>query len=369
MSTFTVTVTRLRAVEKHPNTDRMELAVVGDYRSCILMDQYRAGDLVAYIPEAAILPDPVLERLNMKDSSLLSGKARNRVKAIRLRGQLSQGICYPAEPDWKEGQDVAEILGIIKYVPPIPAHLGGQVWPVGREHTWNFDIENVKRWPDVLIEGEPVVFSEKIHGTWACFGVIPGEDAANEPRLLVSSKELFAKGLAFKDVPENDHNIYIRVARHVQAKVRILKIFGHMIREMGLAVYVLGEIYGIQDLKYGANPGQDETLGFRVFAIYVGAPSRGDFSDDRNLERLCGLLEWPRVPVLYRGPFSKALMLEHTNGRETVSGQELHMREGLVVTTAEERTHPELGRVILKSVSAAYLTRKGKKGVELTEFD
>jgi len=363
MSTFTVRVVPVQ-VETHPNADLLEVARIGDFHSVIRKGSFQTGELVAYLPEAAVLPLKVLQKLGL--AGKLAGAQRNRIRACKLRGVLSQGICYPVEPDWEEGQDVAEILGIIKYVPPIPASLGGQVWPVGLEWTWDYDIENVKRWPDVLIEGEPVVFTEKIHGTWACFAVIPGEDG---PVLVVASKGLFAKGLAFKDVPENDTNIYIRVARHIQAKLKILEHFGNMILDMGLAIYAIGEIFGIQDLKYGANPNRDETLGFRVFDIYVGIPGRGDFANDRNLERLCGLLGWPRVPVLYKGPFSKAKMLEITEGRETVSGQELHMREGIVISLRDERTHPELGRVKLKSVSAAYLTRKGKKGVELTEFE
>ncbi|MYG14266.1 MAG: RNA ligase (ATP), partial [Gammaproteobacteria bacterium] len=36
-----------------------------------------------------------------------------------------------------------------------------------------------------------------------------------------------------------------------------------------------------------------------------------------------------------------------------------HMREGVVVRPVAERESPGLGRVILKSVSGDYLTRKG----------
>lgn len=368
MATFTVTVTRLRDVEPHPNADRLELAVVGDYRSVILKDQYKKGDLVAYVPEAAVLPDPVLEKLNMKGSSLLAGKAKNRVKAIRLRGSLSQGLCYPAEPDWEEGQDVADILGIVKYVPPIPAHLSGQVYPIGKEWVWNFDIENVKAWPDVLQEGEPVTFTEKIHGTWTGFGLIP--DEGNDASFIVSSKGLFAQGLAFKDVPENDHNLYIRVARHLRVEEKLREIFlVHLISKAPLPIYVFGETFGMQDLKYGASTGQDEKIGFRVFAVYVGKPGQGSFFGDHLLEEFCRTTGLPRVPVLYRGAFSKEVMLQYTSGRETVSGQEMHIREGVVVTPVEERTDPLLGRVVLKSVSDKYLTRKGKKGREVTEYE
>ena len=56
-------------------------------------------------------------------------------------------------------------------------------------------------------------------------------------------------------------------------------------------------------------------------------------------------------------------MLEHTDGK-TVIGNEIHIREGVVNTPLVERRDNALGRVILKSVSANYLLRKG----ESTEF-
>jgi hypothetical protein len=53
-------------------------------------------------------------------------------------------------------------------------------------------------------------------------------------------------------------------------------------------------------------------------------------------------------------------MYEYTEGDETVSGKAVHIREGIVVNPVEERYDLNIGRVILKSVSATYLLRKGK---------
>ena len=74
-------------------------------------------------------------------------------------------------------------------------------------------------------------------------------------------------------------------------------------------------------------------------------------------------LDIPRVPVLYSGPFSKAVMIEHTEGK-TVAGSEVHMREGIVVTPRMERRTDRGERVIVKSVSEAYLLRRG----DVTEY-
>ena len=123
MATFVVEVLPLTAVEPHPNADRLELAVVGNYRVIVRKGEYRAGDLVAYIPEASALPDELVERLDIR--AYLAGPRHDRVHATRLRGVLSQGLVYPAHADWVAGQDVAAELGVTKWEPEIPLHMRG----------------------------------------------------------------------------------------------------------------------------------------------------------------------------------------------------------------------------------------------------
>jgi len=94
MATFEVKVYKL-TIEEHPNADAIELAKVGDYRSIVGKGQFNTGDLGVYIPEGAIVPELIIERLGLVGK--LAGKKKNRVKAIRLRKVLSQGLIYPVE--------------------------------------------------------------------------------------------------------------------------------------------------------------------------------------------------------------------------------------------------------------------------------
>lgn len=358
MSTFAVHVVRV-LIEPHGNADALEIARVGDYRSVVKKGQFRSGELVAYIPEQAIVPDPLLDELGLRGR--LAGKDTNRVKAIKLRGVLSQGLVYPARDAWSEGQDVAGELGIVKYEPPVPAHMNGQVYGAGPTCCVKYDVENFKAYPGVLQEGEPVVFTEKIHGTWCQLGVLPAASAGEHGPLVVSSKGLAGKGLAFvPGAPENANNLYLRAARHLEIERRVAEAFAGALAG-GRPVFVLGEVFGagVQDLSYGAKTDHDRTLGFRVFDIHVGWVGQGEYLSDAALEAACAALGLPRVPVLYRGPFGRAVMAEHTDGSESVSGQGLHLREGVVVRPQLERYHPELGRVQLKSVSERYLLRAG----------
>lgn len=163
----------------HPNADAIDLAKVGDYLSIVRKGEFNTGDLGVYIPEAAICPDWLVTELGLEGK--LAGSKHNRVKAIKLRGILSQGLIYPVHyhpredgdryeisinGKWlivKEGQDVTEELGIIKWSPPIPVHMAGEVWNA-HGMTLKYDVENFKKYPNVLNEGEHVVMTEKIHG-------------------------------------------------------------------------------------------------------------------------------------------------------------------------------------------------------------
>lgn len=356
------------AIESHPNADALELAKVGDYLSIVRKGQFKTGDLVAYIPEQSIVPIDIIKEMGLEGR--LAGPAHDRVKAVRLRGTLSQGLCYPARAGWVEKQDVGTELNIIKYVPPIPAALAGEVYAAGQDKCIKYDIENIKRYPDIFVDGEDVVFTEKIHGTWCMIGVMPpAMSHETYGDVLISSKGMSAQGLAFKTIEKNDNNLYVRAARANGVVEAIREECGKDYLEQGRPVYVLGEVFGrgVQDLAYGASTGQDDTLGFRVFDVFVGRAGspEGRYLDDTELSLFLEVLGLSRVPVLYRGPFSKEILETWTNGKETVSGKQMHIREGVVVRPAKERRHPEIGRTQLKSVSADYLLRKG----DTTEFN
>lgn len=357
MATFNATVYEI-TVEAHPNADAIEVARVGDYLSIIPKGYLVTGDRAVYIPEGAIVPEYIQEEVGCLGK--LAGSGKNRVKAATLRGILSQGLCYKARPGWEIGMDMAEQLGITKYEPPIPAKLAGEISNIGQENTFNFDIENVKKFPDIIQEGELVSFTEKLHGTFTVVGTVYGMEHPDlvDGKSFVSSKGHFAKGLVIRNNAANENNTYVRIAK----KFKLYEISQILSERYQNNVYITGETFGdIQDLRYGLKQGEFD---FRVFSIFVGSRSHRQSIkalNDDELEAVLAEFGLKRVPVLYKGPFSKTLMLEYTDGKETYSGQETHMREGLIVVPLEERKVSTLpnGRVILKSISKDYLLRKG----------
>lgn len=354
MATFETKVVRV-TIEPHKNADTLELARIAGYLAIVEKDKYQTGDLVAYIQEGSIVPDNIIEEMNL--TGRLAGTKHNRVKALRLRGVLSQGLVYPARSHWKEGDDVREELGIEKYVPAVPVELQGEAFALPYEHTFHFDIDDIKKHPHIFEDGEEVVFTEKLHGTFCAITAVPeneGSDDYFNRRVFVASKGCVADGYAFKTTNENFYNKHAVEDGLIEVAILLSNRFGKIVR-------ILGELFGcgIQDLHYGfQSKGQ---TAFRVFAICIGDRNEPEYLSDYALDLVLEELELKRVPKLYRGPFSQEVLEKYTSGKETFSGKETNIREGLVVIPAIERHEDGLPgrRVILKSVSPEYLTRKG----------
>jgi RNA ligase (TIGR02306 family) len=352
MSTLRVTAEQL-TIHPHDNADALELAQVGLYRAVVARGHYRTGDWALYIPEGSLLPAELIEELGL--TGKLAGSAKNRVKAVRLRGELSQGVvCRPQAVDGVDlaaaaaaGRDFAAELGVTKWVPPIPVHMSGEMIPAADLIPW-IEIEDIKRFPGAFEPGEPVVATEKVHGTACLFSLVNGEP-------FVSSKGFGAKRLAIAHNPANLYWRTIEAYGVPAAAARIGELFGTE------RVGVFGEVFGagVQDLAYGAN-GKGERPGYAVFDVAVERDGVVRWLDSGELAEVLAKVELPAVPRLYDGPYDEAALMELATGRETVSGTAAHLREGLVVRPARERYSGITGgRAIAKFVSAAYLTRKG----------
>jgi RNA ligase (TIGR02306 family) len=392
MSHFACTVERLK-IEPHPNADAIEIARIGDYQSIVKKGQFRDGDLGVYIPEQAVLPRWLLEKMGFwnptQDRGTLSGSLGNRVRAIKLRGVLSQGIvldgtvrdlkgvehlAVSTEGDEAamlcEGEDAAAYLGIVKYEPPLPTHMQARVVGVDYGATHNYDFDNLKKKPSLFDDGEPVVITEKIHGTFMQIGVVPSSQV-NEKyfagRVIVSSKGMGAKGYVLDHNDET--NLYAQAAKRAGLFEAALRVLGPLADECGRPVFVMGEVFGktlsgagVQDLTYNG-----EELAFRAFDICVGNRGAEQYLTWEKFKGYCQSLGVRHVPVLYEGPYSKDVVLQHTDGPTTLvppRGTVAHIREGVVVKSAIESSNPHYGRKIAKSVSEAYLLRKGN----VTEF-
>jgi RNA ligase (TIGR02306 family) len=120
-------------------------------------------------------------------------------------------------------------------------------------------------------------------------------------------------------------------------------------------VILYGEIFGSKVQKgyeYNVTNGK---FGYRAFDLLVD----GKYIDTVEFRDICIQYGVDVVPELYCGPFSLAKIKELAVGK-TVLGAD-HIREGVVVKPIAERSHPKIGRTVLKYVSDEFLATKDGK--------
>jgi hypothetical protein len=108
-------IQKILGIRPIEGADNIECVTVLGWECVTKKEEFRVGELMVYIEVDSILPDrPEFEFLRDR---------KFRVRTIKLRKQISQGLCLPLtmlpENTWKEGDDVTDILGITKYDPQL----------------------------------------------------------------------------------------------------------------------------------------------------------------------------------------------------------------------------------------------------------
>ena len=377
MSSFYCKVTKIKDIKPHENADRLEIIKIDGWQCISSKGRYKVGDEVVYIPIDSLVPFELSEKLcitnyltnKIKDSQ--GNILASRVKTIKLRGILSQGLIIDKDPEWKLGQDVREILKIEKYEPPETA--SGKVQLKGRSFIQfpEFEgfqqytnIENFKNFPDVFEDGEEVVILEKLHGTNFRSGKINpfNIDWKYIPLLLklrlLLTKFFGAKNPGFFTVGTHRTNL-----KKQKMKDKFLNVYWRIAEKyklrdkLKMSEEIFGEIYGYGIQKYFPYD-SPYTQSVRFFDAMI----HNQYLNWFHFQNFCERENLPMVPVLYVGPFSLEKVIELASGKSTIAD---HMREGVIIKSTTEQFHPKLGRKILKYINDEYLLFKSKKEDEL----
>ena len=168
------------AVEPIPNADAIDRFRVLGWWIVGKKGEVAVGDRVVYCEIDSLLPErPEFEFLRTSSfkTAIIEGenvlqRAGFRIKTVKLRGQVSQGISFPlsilpTEGIYDIGDDVTDVLGIIKYEPPAPAGMGGLVkgpFPGFLPKTDETRIQVLEPLLDVY-RGQTFFITEKLDGT------------------------------------------------------------------------------------------------------------------------------------------------------------------------------------------------------------
>ena len=165
------TIRKVADIRPIEGADKIELAVVDGWKCVIKKGDFAVGDSVIYCEIDSFLPiRDEFEFLRKSSFKKMGDDEGFRLRTIKLRGQISQGLLVePAvlNREFELGEDVTEELGIVKYEPPIPACLGGTVlggFPSSVSKTDEERIQNLASEYESY-RGKQFFVSEKLDGT------------------------------------------------------------------------------------------------------------------------------------------------------------------------------------------------------------
>ena len=327
-------ISDLRPIE---NADKIELAIVDGWKVVVAKDVgHKIGDKVVYCEIDSFLPiKDEFEFLRKSSYKKMSdGSEGFRLKTIKLRGQISQGLILPlslieyTNVDFKVGMDVTMLLGICKYEPPIPAELAGKVKGLFPSFIQKTDEERVQNlsteYENWKIQSKHKFYvTEKLDGTSATFYIKDGEFG-------VCSRNL--------ELLETECNTFWKVARELMLEEKL----GTLDNNICLQGELIGE--GIQ-----GNPYKIKGQTVRFFTGFdIDKYQRIPFTELTVMLMEMGLQS---VPVLdqefgFLLPDTIEEMLEYAEGKSVLNDKT--EREGVVVRSID-------GTISFKSISNKFL--------------
>lgn len=304
-----VTIQEIAEILPIKKADRIETVRVLGWYVVVKKGQFKVGDKVVYAEVDSLFPDKE-EFKFLKDSGF-------RVRTVKMRGQVSQGLCFPLsmlpKGEYEVGNEVTDLLGVVKYEPPIPAVLEGEVKGMFPSFLQETDETRVQLLQDRLskYKGVRTVITEKLDGSSSTYYL-------HNDEFGVCSRSL--------DLLEDDRNTYWQMARKYDIESKL--------RKLGRNIALQGETIGasIQKNKYRFEDSERDLKLFNIYDIdkaeYVG------FLEFTELAKQLGI---PTVPVIddnFVLDDNIDKLVEMSKGRSEVNNK-IH-REGIVIKGYEE---------------------------------
>jgi RNA ligase (TIGR02306 family) len=345
MSTIKVEVCEILEIKPHHNADALELATVQGWQMCVKKGVHQPGDLVVYFEQGTVLTKETADRLNvgayLVEKTDINGDRVLVVHRIKLRGEPSFGLVVQPEVGMELGADVAEFYGATKYHPPVKVQAGDSASddPYFPKYT---NLENMRSYPKMLTIGEPVVATEKIHGTNCRVGFVWHSDE-DQPTMMAGSRALRRRE------PEDPLAMVANTYWFPHTLIGVKHLLADLQNQGHKQAILYGEVYGqgIQAYTYG-----EKRLNFRAFDLMLD----GKYVNYPIFKSLCDRHQVEQVPLVYKGAFALDLIRACADGDSLIGGN--HGREGVVVKPMVERDDPKSGRVILKYIGDRYLFGK-----------
>ena len=250
------TIRVIDALNPIEGADAIECATIGGWKVVVKKGEFNVGDRAVYCEIDSWIPTELAPFLSKgKEPRVFEGIRGERLRTVKLRGQLSQGLllnldsAIPQTNSFAEGDDVSEVLNIVKWEMPMNAQLAGMArgnFPSLIPKTDQERAQNmVKEIVSANEAGMRFEITEKLEGSSMTVYLIDGEFG-------VCSRNL--------DLKETEGNAFWQVARRdgIEEKMRneTDENWDFAIQGELIGPGIQGNIYNLKEVE------------FRVFDVY-----------------------------------------------------------------------------------------------------
>jgi len=357
MAFFGVTIEEIGSIEPIVGADRIVKATLKNVAFSFVVGKglFEVGQKCLYFPIDSVLPVPVQERLGVVGK--LAGNAKDRIKTVKLKGVLSQGlvgnITLIDDPDfyahWKleKGLEVptpemiTQFLGVTKYEPPVIPDKAGNLKQLPCDLSV-YDIEGCERFyvPLEKLMDQKVWVLEKVEGSngSVSFNPATGETFVNQRRHTI------------EEIDGHEH-AWWAIARK-QKFIDFVKTIGSLYGEVATLYFevagpaIQGNIYKLT-----------EPTGF-IFDLKIGSKFVSKGVMFSLLDQNFGAGKYSHAPILSHGKTLREWLdgktiVQASNGESKIYKT---LREGIVISPEIEQEDETLGgRLILKQRDPIYL--------------
>lgn len=315
-------IQKIIAIDSIPKADRIEKITVLGWECVAKKGEFALNDLCVYFEIDSVLPAcPIFEFMEER---------KYRVKTAKFQKQIAQGLAMPLTilsnftskniSNFKEGDDVTELIGVIKYEPqeaganqesqrlpqnPAIKYMMKYAWfrkcyffIMPKKTKGNFpdfiiktDEERIQSKPSILFNniGKEFYITEKLDGSSATFFYNSYLDRKKWGIFQVDKGGGFGVCSRNLRLPTDNNSIWWNIANSLDIKVKLPAYCKKYKRNLA----VQGEIIGpaIQKNKYKL-----QTIAFRVFSIFD--IDTQTYVSGKEKTGMCEELGFVRVPDL-----------------------------------------------------------------------
>lgn len=175
-----VTIQKISDVLPIKDADNIELVLIEGWQCVSKKGEFNPGDKCVYFEIDSLLPLESQYKF-LEKSSYKEGNEYNpsgyRLKTMRLRGELSQGLALPIHvipydlSQYDIGDDVTKVLNVVKYLKPEVTGIFGEMKGDYSKFSTKTDELRLQSNLEFLdfMKGKPYIITEKADGTSTTF--------------------------------------------------------------------------------------------------------------------------------------------------------------------------------------------------------